>query len=250
MPNRRPSRGAWLAAGICLAAAAAPTGSRACEKGSFTVLLDVGHSPSAPGAISARGKTEYAFNVALAAAIERAVASKGFAVDRLGAAASAARAVRRAGAIKRSGADLLLSVHHDSAQPRYFETWTYQGEQRAYSDRFKGWSLFVSQSGTHARESLRFARLLGDRLKSRGWPFTRHHAEPILGEGRALIDPSRGVYRRDDLAVLRSAPAPAALLEAGVIVNRDEEAALDTGSRRSAIAEAVAEAVDAFCAGE
>lgn len=247
MPTRSPGFRCWRGLVLGIAVAAAATGAQACDKASFAILLDVGHTPSAPGAISARGKTEYALNTALTAAIERTLETRGYAVSRLGARASAQRAGRRAAAIKSSGADLMLSVHHDSAQPRYFETWTYGGEQRPYSDRFKGWSIFVSQAGAQAPESLRFARTLADELKSRGWPFTRHHAEPIPGEGRALIDPSRGIYRRDDLAVLRSAAAPAALLEAGVIVNRDEEAALDTATRRSAIAGAVADAVDGFC---
>lgn len=228
----------------------APASAIACDKADFSVLVDVGHSPAAPGAISARGKTEYAFNVALAAAVQRELKSRGYAgTAGLGARAAAQRASRRSGSIRASGAKLMISIHHDSAQPRYFETWTYQGREQSYSDRFRGWSLHVSQSGADPSGSLRFARLLADRLKARGWPFTRHHAEPIPGEGRALIDFSRGIYRRDDLAVLRSSPGPAALLEAGVIVNRDEELALDSDARRAAIAEAVGEAVDGFCAG-
>ena len=248
MPQRTSGLAAWRYGLALLVFAGVSVPAEACDKASFTILLDVGHTPAAPGAISARGKTEYAFNLALTGAIERALTARGYAAGRLGAGASAQRASRRAGSIGASGADLMLSVHHDSAQPRYFESWTYEGRERAYSDRFKGWSIFVSQSGRDPAGSLAFARKLGDQLKARGWPFTRHHAEPIPGEGRALIDPSRGIYRRDDLAVLRSSPGPAALLEAGVIVNRDEELALESSSRRAAIADAVADAVDGFCA--
>lgn len=247
--RRRSLRSALRSAALALSLAT-PTAALACDKAGFSVLVDVGHTPAAPGAISARGKTEYAFNVALAVAVEKELRTRGYAiVGGLGGRSAALRASRRSDSIRASGARLMLSIHHDSAQPRYFETWTYQGRRQSYSDRFKGWSLFVSQSGADPSGSLRFARLLADRLKARGWPFTRHHAEPIPGEGRTLIDRSRGIYRRDDLAVLRSSPGAAALLEAGVIVNRDEELALDSAPRRAAIAEAVGEAVDRFCDG-
>ena len=50
-----------------------------------------------------------------------------------------------------------------------------------------------------------------------------HHAEPIEGENREVIDRLNGVYRFDDLVVLRSAAMPAVLLEAGIIKHREEE---------------------------
>jgi N-acetylmuramoyl-L-alanine amidase len=41
---------------------------------------------------------------------------------------------------------------------------------------------------------------------------------------------------------------PAVLLEAGSIINRDEELLLNTEERRSLIAAAVSDAVETFCA--
>jgi len=41
---------------------------------------------------------------------------------------------------------------------------------------------------------------------------------------------------------------PAALLEAGSIINRDEELAMETPERQGLIAASVMDAVDAFCA--
>jgi N-acetylmuramoyl-L-alanine amidase len=55
----------WLGAIHPLAAIAG------CNKSTFQIALDVGHSPAAPGAISARGVTEYSFNLRLAGVIER-----------------------------------------------------------------------------------------------------------------------------------------------------------------------------------
>src|SRR5262245_1965171 len=42
-----------------------------CDAAKFRVIVDVGHTPESPGAISARGVNEYDFNLKLAKAIER-----------------------------------------------------------------------------------------------------------------------------------------------------------------------------------
>ena len=63
-----------------------------------------------------------------------------------------------------------------------------------------------------------------------------------------LVDEEAGVYRYDHLIVLHSAHMPAVLLEAGSIVNRQEELELTTPERRLIVAEAVSAAVEEFCA--
>ena len=238
----------WFAACLGIAVAAANplfAEAAACDKQIFRIVLDVGHTLSAPGAISARGATEFTFNQRLAAVIERRLAAHGYRnILRMITAGGLLERTQRANSF---GADLFLSVHHDSVQPQYFESWNYEGQERFFSDRFKGWSLFVSYANAHLAESLRFATFLGDRLLARGLPFTTHHAEAIKGEGKRFIDATRGIYRYDGLVVLRSTNAPAVLMESGVIVNRGEEVALASAERQNAIAEAVAEAVDAYC---
>jgi N-acetylmuramoyl-L-alanine amidase len=47
------------------------------------------------------------------------------------------------------------------------------------------------------------------------------------------------VYFYDNLVVLKTATVPAVLLEAGVIVNRDEERDLASAARRALTADAV-----------
>jgi hypothetical protein len=63
-------------------------------------------------------------------------------------------------------------------------------------------------------------------LTERGLAYSAHHAEPIRGEGRQLIDKALGIYRYDQLFVLRFNAAPAVLLEAGIIVNCADEVVL------------------------
>ena len=220
-----------------------------CNKSTFQIALDVGHSPAAPGAISARGVTEYSFNLRLAGVIERTLIAHGYGrVFRIMRAGKRRNLLSRTPRANSLAANLFLSVHHDSAQRQYFLPWSYEGHERFYSDRFKGWSLFVSHGNPYSRESIRFATLLADRLLARGLPFTAHHSEPIAGESKSFIDAARGIYRYDGLEVLRTAQAPAVLMESGVIINREEEAALSSPARQNSIAQAVAEAVDAICA--
>ena len=62
-----------------------------------------------------------------------------------------------------------------------------------------------------------------------------------------LLNKETGVYSYDELVVLRSTRMPAVLLEAGSIINRDEELKMDSPERRDIISSAVAAAVKEFC---
>jgi N-acetylmuramoyl-L-alanine amidase len=128
------------------------------------------------------------------------------------------------------------------------EKWDYNGEPHFFSDRFKGHSLFVSYENSDRKGSLRFARLLGLALKSRGLQYTPHYTEKIMGRRRReLLDPEAGVYRYDQLVVLRYPHMPAVLLEAGSIINRDEELLMGTPEHQAVVAAAAVEALEGFC---
>lgn len=222
----------------------------ACRPESFRVLLDVGHTVDQPGATSARGVAEHVFNLRLARRIERALRDGGFARTTLLVVRGSGRKqlLKRAEAANAQKPDLLLSIHHDDVQPQYYDKWTFEGRTRTYSDRFAGWSLFVSQENRHFDASLAFAKKLGAALFTRGLPFTLHHAEAIPGENRPVLDRDAGVFRYDALIVLKDSDVPAVLLEAGVIVNRAEEISLAGDARRDTVATAVLSAVQGFCA--
>lgn len=129
------------------------------------------------------------------------------------------------------------------------ESWEHAGRQQRFSDRFRGHSIFVSYGNPHSEASVLFARLLGRELKARGLRYTPHYAEAFMGERRReLVDRQAGVYRYDQLIVLRDTRMPAVLLEAGSIVHREEELLLGTPAHQSLIGAAVADAVERFCA--
>ena len=221
-----------------------------CDAANFRIVLDVGHTIEATGATSARGVPEYVLNLALAKVIEQHLHEAGFWRTSLMVMHGIGRPqlLQRSARANALAADLLMSIHHDSVQDSYLERWQHDGRIDRFSDRFRGYSIFISAENPRSAESVDFAKLLGDALIARGMRFTTHHAEDIAGERHPLIDPERGIYRYDELVVLRSTRAPSVLFEAGVIVNRAEEAELTSPARRRAIAAAVVAASNQFCA--
>jgi N-acetylmuramoyl-L-alanine amidase len=221
-----------------------------CDRAHFRVVLDVGHSADAPGAISARGKSEYGFNLRLAKQVDRSLIDAGFDSTVLMVTGGNARRTLylRMAHANRLSADLLLSIHHDSVPDKFYKKWEFDGEPHVYNDQFKGYSIFVSDGNAESKASLEFGSLLGNELRARGLTYTPHYTEAFMGHNRhKLLDDKAGVYRYDRLFVLRRSRMPAVLLEAGSIVNRDEELALATPVRQQLIGAAVVDAVDTFC---
>ena len=62
-----------------------------------------------------------------------------------------------------------------------------------------------------------------------------------------LVDANVGLYRCDQLVVLRETKMPAILLEAGSIINRNEEILLNSPEHRALISAAMTRAVEKFC---
>ena len=231
-------------------AAAAPAHSN-CQPSAFRVVVDVGHTVDVPGALSARGMPEYAFNLQLARQIKEMLAGAGFdkTVLLISTKAPPAGLFERANIANRLPADLFISIHHDSVPDNLIHTWQYEGQDQQYNDDYPGYALFVSNDNADRAGSLLFGKFLGKALQARGLQFTPHYTLPLMGHRRRqLLDADAGVYRYDQLVVLRYTRMPALLLEAGSIVNRQEELELATPERRTLTSEAVTAAVEEFCA--
>ena len=230
--------------------AASPPPPPTCKRDAFKPVVDVGHTLEHPGAFSARGVTEYDFNLNLAKTVEQKLTAAGFSRTVLLVTSGPTmkglfERVRNANAMQ---ADLFLSVHHDSVPEQFLENWEFDGKPNRFSDRFSGHSIFVSFDNPQIKASLLFGKFLGNQLKDRGLKYTPHYTEAIMGSRRRdLVDRDAGVYRYDKLIVLRETTVPAVLLEAGNIVNRDDELVLASPERRDLIASAVTDAVAQFC---
>jgi N-acetylmuramoyl-L-alanine amidase len=227
-----------------------PPAPETCEPRKFRIILDVGHTSESQGATSARNDVEFGFNLHLARLIGERLMSSGFAATRVLVTEGKAKAslLKRVGTANAAHADFFLSIHHDSVPDKMLEEWEFEGAKSYFSDRFSGHSLFVSERNPRFGASFAFARLLGRELKDRGLQYATQYTLPLMGRYRhQLLDKDVGVYRYDGLVVLSQTNSAAVLLEAGSIINRDEEMAMNSPERQELIATAVSSAMREFC---
>jgi len=221
-----------------------------CDRSKFLIVLDVGHTAISEGATSARNVAEFVFNLRLARRIEEKLKSEGFPETRLLLTEGKARPslVKRVAAANDLNANLFLSIHHDSVPNSLLENWEFEGKKSHFSDRFSGYSVFVSRNNPDFKTSFAFAELLGKEMKAQGLQYAQQYTQAIMGRYRhPLLNEETGVYGYDELVVLKSTRMPAVLLEAGSIINRDEELKMDSPERQDIISSAVTEAVKEFC---
>jgi N-acetylmuramoyl-L-alanine amidase len=219
-----------------------------CQPELFKLALDVGHFRASPGAMSATGTTEFEYNLSLAHAVLVSLRQVGFsAAFLIGEGGGPMSLSNRTEIANGSRARLFVSLHHDSVQPRYFLSWMVDGRPQHFSDIFHGYSLFISGKNIHEPESKQFAIMLGEALLGQGLTPSLHHAEKISRENRQLLDTRLGLYRFDDLEVLKTAQMPAVLLESGIIVNRAEEDEIRRGSYHKKVTIALVKAIQEYC---
>jgi len=221
-----------------------------CDPKKFRIVLDVGHTAESEGATSARNVPEFAFNLRLAQRIEQKLKAEGFAETRLLVTEGKARPslVKRVVAASDLNADLFLSIHHDSVPNSFLEDWEFDGKKSHFSDKFSGYSVFVSRDNPDFTTSLAFAELLAKEMKAQGLQYAQQYTQAIMGRYQhPLLNKETGVYSYDQLVVLRTTRMPAVLLEAGSIINRDEELKMESPERQDAVSGAVVAAAKEFC---
>jgi N-acetylmuramoyl-L-alanine amidase len=233
------------------AASASQTVSENCTRSTFRVVVDVGHTLDVPGAMSARGVPEYAFNLQLAREVKQALVDAGCeqAVLLITGTAPWRGLFERAARANAMHADLFIAIHHDSVPDNLKQIWEYAGQKNEFNDDYPGYAIFISNDNADRAGSLLFGSMLGHELERRNLHYTPHYTLALMGHRRrVLVDAEAGVYRYDQLIVLRQTRMPAVLLEAGSIVNRQEELELATPERRVLTSAAIAAAVANFCA--
>jgi N-acetylmuramoyl-L-alanine amidase len=246
MPFFRPTL-LHLCVTIFLLAATVPDAVRAAAtcNGPLKVAIDVGHSAKTWGATSARGRKEHDFNFRFAN--ELVVKSKTWLNLQLTLIQPKITGLTsRATEARRVGAGAFFSIHHDAVNKKYLDWWEYGGKKLAYSDKFRGHSIFVSRKNADFKGSRALADLVGRQMADRGLKPTLHHAEKIPGEGRELLDEKLGIYEAD-FTVIAENELPAILFEVGVIVHRGEEELLDDPAHRSKIQLGLLTALEEFC---
>jgi N-acetylmuramoyl-L-alanine amidase len=202
------------------------------------VAVDVGHYAAEPGVISAAGIAEFQYNLALAQEVKAELEKRRLGVRMIGERGDYAVLHHRTRDAQ--GASLFVSIHHDSVKESLLPR----------ADEFSGFSLFVSRLNAKPETSLACASAIGARLRAAGFAPSRYHADPVTGAPRPFADEANGVHYYDNLAVARTAAMPSVLVEAGVLVNREEERRMRDPQVRGRIAAAVAEGARACLAKE
>ncbi len=192
------------------------------------VAVDVGHHAAEPGVISASGRPEFEYNLALALDVAAELEKLQMRARLIG--EKGDYAVLHHRTRDAQGADLFVSIHHDSVKESLLPR----------ADEFSGFSLFVSRMNAKSANSLACASAIGGKLRAAGFAPSRYHADPVLGAPRPFADEANGVHWYDNLAVGRTAAMPSVLVEAGVIVNGDEERRMRDPDVRRRIAAAIA----------
>lgn len=206
-----------------------------------TIAIDIGHSTKDPGAISAYGNTEYSYNKVMANAITDKLRNNGNKVRVINPSGNRIELQQRTKLA--SGADLFVSIHHDSVQQYDLKYWDYKGERQHYNDKEKGFGIFVSTQNPHFEKSLSCAQLVSTNLIQAGFTPNYYHNKHPRSNPRELFSENAPIYRYDNLAVLRTASMPAILIEVGVIVNRNEALWIAQADVRQAFSQAVANAL-------
>lgn len=196
-------------------------------------ILDPGHSPNNPGALSCTGVQEYKYNDELVNYVAKEFESQkiDYTITR--------KPTQHFSLLDRTkatnDAKIFISIHHDSVQPQFISYL----DGNPTSTKAEGYSIFVSRKNKQYNQSVEYARNLAKNLYSMGLRPSKHHGEKIKGENRYALDEDLGIYIFDDLVVLKKSQCPAILLEAGVIVNPVDEKKVGSEEFKTSISKAI-----------
>lgn len=207
----------------------------------YNITVDVGHSLKSPGATSAYGDSEFAYNQGMAYEVSKGLIANGEKVNLIGYKGDMPNLEERSK--QAIGSDLFISIHHDSIHEDDLTNWQYNGQQLRFNDNVKGFGVFVSRKNPYFEESLKCATKVADNLIAAGFTPNYYHNTTTKNKKRELFFANKPVYQFDNLIVLKKATMPAFLIESGVIINRNEAKWIAQEEVRAAFAKAVAKGV-------
>lgn len=229
---------------ICLLISLPLYAPRIMANNKAVIAIDIGHTQQHSGATSARGLGEFYFNQVIARKLHAQLSAYGynnsFIINPKGKNISLKNRNKKA---HQRRAIVFISIHHDSMQTKFLKKWKYKGKRYLHSEKFKGFSLFISQKTAQKKENMKLAQAISNKMLTQGFTPTLHHAMPIKGENRRLLDKKKGIYEFSELAVLRRSNIPAVLVECGVIVNKDEEHLLRNNQYQNKISQSLAKGI-------
>lgn len=208
------------------------------------LVLDSGHTPDAAGALGVRGIYEVEYNDRFVAELKPQLEAIGYQVILTRTPEQNISLQQRARIANQLNADLFLSIHHDSTNERYLiPTVVNNLPAQRTIEPFRGFSAYISNKNGSPFSSYCFAENLTKQILPLGRAPALYHADPIKGENRPLLNKEYGIYRYDNLAVLRLTKVPAVLLEIGVIPDEEDEAWVNNFQNRYNMQQAIVRAV-------
>ena len=233
---------------ICIAALYNSELVFAVEHNRPVILIDSGHTPKQSGAMSISGIREVVYNDHFVTQLRDYLEQAGFSVVLTRKSDESIGLMDRVAIANRIMPSLFLSIHHDSAQLRYLDKFKINKKLTAYKTikPIAGFSIFVSEKNSEFAKSYQFAELLGQSFVKLNRLPTLHHAENIAGENREFLNKSLGIYRYDDLLVLKKTLVPAVLLEVGVIVDQQDERFVTDAQNQQLMYQAIVESIKSY----
>ena len=196
------------------------------------VAVDVGHGGKDSGAISARGRSEFEFNLDFSRVLAATLRERELAVREVNFDGNIGSLAARP--LAAAGSDFFIAIHHDSIGEPWLLNWEWNGTPQTYTEVKRGYGIFVSAQNPDLATSLRCASTIGVMMRRAGFEPSPWHARKHLP-----ADADNGVWFYDNLVVLYRTTLPAVLFEAGVIKHRDEELELLDPERQARMADAV-----------
>jgi N-acetylmuramoyl-L-alanine amidase len=215
----------------------------------LVAAIDIGHSRASPGAKDVLGRDEAQYNLELATAIESRLARSGIGgvvvINRKLDMTSLAERPQKAFCL---GADLFVSIHHDSVAPSRMKTVTEEGQQLRFNDSIEGYTVYYSSQNIHANLSQSLGLRMAEALLAQGVVAATPHQTVITDTLRKPVSAELNVFDFPKLKVSLSSPIPAVLLEAGFLSNRKDMQRLQSAGYRLRIADGVLQGLKALCA--
>ena len=252
----------------------------ACTQTRQLTVIDAGHTLTEFGALSCTNKKEVAYNDDLVMEISKELTWKGreflltrtkdnginqdeylrrYLIDPLDDEKwqRYKELYSRIALANEKNAGLFISIHHDSVQ-EYHLVRTKDGKiidvQEDFKQKFNpGYSIYIANdpkypnTERHYLDALKFAKIFANKMQTLGRkPSTYHEGKPDQDNYQS-IDLPLGIYNsKTILAVLRNAKMPAVLIEAGVIVDVEDENIISSQAFKDQFAILLAESIDAF----
>jgi len=223
-------------------AAGQPTLSKA---GTPIIAIDIGHAESGSDEKSSIGRNEALCSEALARTLVIQLKEAGFDSSFIIPTEPGNPSVQsRLATARARNAYLMLSLRAGTIQPSGWKSKS-SDEKKQILEKCSGYAIVISDKDSpRAAENSKLGQLIGSHLREVDLPPFRESAKMNSNNRRALDD--NGVYRHNELEILKQATIPVVRIEYGILKNRRDEKKLQDPEYIEKMAKAIVEALQEY----